>query len=325
LLLKGERFDDADAELKKWEASQPDNLGVASLRARWLQGKGQLDKIEPLLEPLAEKAIERFPKNSPEQAKFVFDMGGLYSSLDLHKVAERWYRRLMALQPKYYLPLANSLGRQGRMREAIALCREAAKSDSSTMPATAAGVALLAGNPSAEDFALAEPLLSKAAADHKDDVNLAAVLGSVRVAQQRLDEAVEFFRRVLARKPDDAHTLNNLATVLAERPENREEALRCINLALEIAGQQSDLLDTKGTILMLDGKPAAAVPLLEQAVTSLAADPRCQLHLAMAYDRTRQPEKARMALHTACKNHLTRQILTPTDRNVLADLQKKFN
>ena len=97
-------------------------------------------------------------------------------------------------------------------------------------------------------------------------------------------------------KSDDAHTLNNLATVLAERPENRPEALRCINLAIEIAGQQSDLLDTKGTILMLDGKPADAVPLLEQAATSLAADPRYHLHLAVAYDRTRQPEKARTAL-----------------------------
>ena len=112
------------------------------------------------------------------------------------------------------------------MKEAIELCREAAKSDASATPAIAAAMALLAGKPSAEDFALAEPLLSKAAADHKDDANLAVGLGQRPRRQQRLDEATDLFRHVLALKPDDVATLNNLATVLAEQPENRKEALR---------------------------------------------------------------------------------------------------
>jgi tetratricopeptide (TPR) repeat protein len=324
LLLKEARFEEADAELTQWEGKQRDSLGVASLRARWLQAKGQTDKIEPLLEPLAEKTVARPPRNSPQQARFIFSMGQLYSSLDLHKAAERWYRRLLTVRPTYYLPLVESLARQGRMKEALQLCVEAARSDASAMPATAATIALLAGSPSAEDFALAEPLLSKAAADHKDDARQLTALGNVRVAQQRLDEAVELFRRAVAMKSHDPHLLNNLATVLAERPESRQEALRCINLAIEIAGQQPEFLDTKGTILMLDDKPKEAVPLLQQAAASLDADPRYHFHLAVAYDRARQPEKARRAFQSACKNHLIRQVLTPTDRSLLAELQKKF-
>ena len=85
------------------------------------------------------------------------------------------------------------------------------------------------------------------------------------------------------------------------------------------------MLDTKGMILVLDGKPADAVHLLEQAAASPIDDPRYHFHLAVAYDRARQPEKAGAAFHTACKKHLTRQILTPTDRDMLAELEKKFN
>lgn len=119
--------------------------------------------------------------------------------------------------------------------------------------------------------------------------------------------------------------MNDLATVLAERPENRQDASRFVNQAIEISGQRPELLDTKGTILLLDGKPAEAVPLLEQAALSLDADPRYCFHLAVAYDRAGQPEKAREAFRTASKNHLTRQILTPTDKSLLEELQKKFN
>ncbi len=325
LLLKEARFQDADAELKKWEVEQRNDLGVASLRARWLHAKGQLNKIEPLLEPLAEKAVERLPKDSTQQGRLMLEMGGLYSSLDLHKVAERWYRRVLAVQPKSYPFLAESLARQGRMKEAIELCRDAAKSDSSTAPAIAATAVLLVGSPSAEGFALAEPLLAKVAAEHKDDVVLLAALGNVRVAQQRLDEAVVLFRRALALAPNERDLLNDLATVLAERPENRQDASRFVDQAIEISGQRPELLDTKGTILLLDGKPAEAVPLLEQAALSLDADPRYCFHLAVAYDRAGQPEKAREAFRTASKNHLTRQILTPTDKSLLEELQKKFN
>ena len=74
MLLKEARFQDADAELKKWEVEQRNDLGVASLRARWLHAKGQLNKIEPLLEPLAEKAVERLPKDSTQQGRLMLEM-----------------------------------------------------------------------------------------------------------------------------------------------------------------------------------------------------------------------------------------------------------
>ena len=325
LLIRHELFDKANERLKKLEASRPDDLGTAALRASWLRGKGQSEKIEPLLEPVAEKIIRGLPKDSPREANLMLAMGNLYATLDQHKAAERWYRKLVAIRPDVYLPLVNSLAKQGRVREAVELCGEAAKSDDSARPATAMAMALLAGKPSADDFAFAEPLLAKAAADHKNAPDFLDALASVRVVQKRLDEATDLFRRVLTIKPDNVSTLNNLATLLAERPESRQEALQCIDRAIEIAGPQPGLLDTKGMILVLENKPKDAVPLLEQAAATPLSDPRYHFHLAVACDRAGRPEQARAAYLTALKNHLTSQILTPTDQTMLAEMKKKFD
>ena len=111
----------------------------------------------------------------------------------------------------------------------------------------------------------------------------------------------------------------------APQAESRPEALRYIDRAIEIAGPQPGLLDTKGTILLLDGKAEDAVPLLEQAAASSLTDPRYHFHLAVAYDRSGLPEKARAAYLTARKNQLTRQILTPTDQSMLDEMRKKYD
>jgi Flp pilus assembly protein TadD len=118
--------------------------------------------------------------------------------------------------------------------------------------------------------------------------------------------------------------LNNLATLLAEQPDKRQEALRYIDRAIGIIGPQAGLLDTKGMVLVFEGKPDEAVPLLEEAAATPQADPRYQFHLAVAYDRAGETEKARAALAIARKGNLTSQLLTPLDRQMLGELEKKF-
>ena len=324
LLLRHERLDEADERLKILEERRPDELGTAALRALWLRGKGRNDEIEPLIEPMAEKTREGLAKDSPAEAQFLLSAGNLYTKLERHEAAERWYRRLHASRPESYPLLAGALARQGRMKEALELCVEASKSDSSALPATTAATVLLTGTPTAEDFALAEPLFSQTS-KHKDDAALLSAVAGVRVVQQRLDEAVELFRRVLELNFQDLAALNNLATLLSEQAASRPEALSYIDRAIEIAGPQPGLLDTKGTILLLDGKAEDAVPLLEQAAASSLTDPRYHFHLAVAYDRSGLPEKARAAYLTARKNQLSRQILTPTDQSMLDEMRKKYD
>ena len=86
------------------------------------------------------------------------------------------------------------------------------------------------------------------------------------------------------------------------------------------------LLDTKGTILLYDGKAKEALPFLQRAVSSATAsnpDPRYCFHLALAYDRLGENRKARDALTKARQEGLTDQFLTPTDRRLLADFERK--
>ncbi len=97
LLLRHDRFDEADPWLKKLEGLSPDDLGVAALRARWLRGKGQPEKIEPLVEPLAEKLSKKLAKASRTEAELAFAVGNLYSAVEQYQAAERWYRRLVAI------------------------------------------------------------------------------------------------------------------------------------------------------------------------------------------------------------------------------------
>ena len=225
---------------------------------------------------------------------------------------------------KRYEPLANSLAQQGRMREAIELCRVAAQSDHTARPALVLAMVLMVGKPAAEDFQLAEATLAKAVADHKDDVDLLSAVAGVRVIQQRPDEAIRLYRQVLALKPAHVPALNNLATLLAEQPDTRPEALQYIDRAIENVGRQPGLLDTKGMIWVFEGKAKEAVPLLREAAATPRSDPRYHFHLAVAYDRSGDAKNAQAALETAHQGNLMRQVLTPSDLQMLADLEKKF-
>jgi Flp pilus assembly protein TadD len=118
--------------------------------------------------------------------------------------------------------------------------------------------------------------------------------------------------------------LNNLATLLAEKPKGRKEAITLVERAMRVAGQQPPLLDTKGMILVHDRRMADAVPWLERAAAAPNADPRYAFHLAVAYHRLGQADKAREWLHKAQDGNLFRQILTDMDRSLLDELVKKL-
>ena len=67
------------------------------------------------------------------------------------------------------------------------------------------------------------------------------------------------------------------------------------------------------------------MPLLEEAAATPNADPRYSFHLAVAYDRVGATAQARAALRAARNGKLTNRVLTPTDQQMLAELQKKLD
>ena len=75
---------------------------------------------------------------------------------------------------------------------------------------------------------------------------------------------------------------------------------------------------------MYEGKPDQAVGLLKEAASAPHPDPRWSFHLAVAYVRLGELDKARVALEQARAGDLDHQLLTKMDRQLLADLEKKL-
>jgi tetratricopeptide (TPR) repeat protein len=330
LLLKQREWDEAALRLKKLEEIAPNEPGTVSRRACLLSKLGQADKIESLVETLAAKLLadaakaEGADRKKRMEVEAATTIGGIFAMAEQPQAAEKWFRRLAGLEPSRYAPLAMSLAKLGRMKEAIAVCAEATKSDASTLPAVVAATLLTMSKPSDVDFQAADALFAASLEKHSDDAELLFSVATVRVLQKRLDDAVAIYQRLLKSQPNNPGVLNNLATTLAEMPGRGAEALECVDRAIGHVGPRPDLLDTKGTILLLEGKADQALPLLEEAAGASASDPRSLLHLAMAYDRIGKAEEAARATAKARERGVEEQILTENEKKWLAQLNGKF-
>jgi tetratricopeptide (TPR) repeat protein len=106
--------------------------------------------------------------------------------------------------------------------------------------------------------------------------------------------------------------------VLAERPNQRGEALQHIERAIEIAGRRASLLDTQGTIFLKIGETRQAIACLEEATAGGVADARYYLHLAAAYQQAQRLDDAQRMLTEARAFGLEKFVLTADDRELLA-------
>ena len=240
----------------------------------------------------------------------------------MYSAAERWYRRAMEKAADHYQPLARSLAFQGRYEEALRLCEDAAAKDSSSQPFVAAAYVMLEGRPSAKDLEHADAFLAKAAERSPDQPELLSVLAALRIQESRLDEAVALLRRVIELRPRDVVAKNNLATVLAEQPDKLAEGKLLLDQAIALAGPQPGLVDLKGVILIGEGKPREAIPLLEEVCAAPRTDPRYCFHAAVAYQPRAIPQKPRKHCSGPRGLNLDQQVLTPGDRKMLAELEE---
>ncbi len=323
-LIRNDDTSTASRYLDRLEKSTPDNLSTTRLRARCLHGENRTEEVKPLVEGLAEKLLKKIVDDPRAEAQLASSIGNVYSSVELHQEAERWYRRLVELEPTAYPPLVTILARQDRMQDAIEVCQKAAQSDESTRPASLLASILVNEQANEDELEQAEPVLKDALEEHPDDVALLLSLANLRVSQKQMDEADKLYQRVIKLEPKNLMALNNRATLLSELPEKNKEALETINRAIELAGEQAAFLDTKGMILVYGGKAGQAVPFLKTAAYSTGSDPRYHFHLAVAHLRNGDLEQARDALQEANSGDLKSQFLTEMDLQLLTELEEKL-
>lgn len=324
-LLRSNLAAEAAPLIARLERIAPTDLAVALLKTRLFKASGRAAEIEPYLESLADKLIGQADGDTAVQAALAARIGTIYTDAGLDAAAERWHRRLAEWKPDRYAPLVATLAREGKWAEAVAICAAAVKSDDTSRPAIALCGALLSVRADSAALTAAWPLLEDVLARHSDDVTLLMDLAAVRANAGQNAEAVKLYRQTLKIQPANVLALNNLATLLAETDtKGAAEALECVELAITKVGPQPMLLDTKGMILVQMEKFQEAAELLEQAVAGSASDPRYAFHLAVAYARCGEMERARKAFEAANRGSLSHHVLTAGDRRMFEELAAKL-
>jgi Flp pilus assembly protein TadD len=242
-------------------------------------------------------------------------------------MARKWYRRAVEFSPKGLAHAVKNLSQQGKVGEAVQLCIDAIATDPSP-PAAALLASILASHQAnSEDQERAEPHLREVLRVHADDPQVNLAIATLRFTQGRAGEAVELYKKVLDQQPSNVVVLNNLAAILGEQPGMSSEALGYIERAIELAGSDPNLLDTKAMILFHSGSPENAIPLLEEVTARPAADPRFHFHLAAAYLAVGKHEEARVAFAKSRPDQLEARlhILTNRDRDLFRQLKREFD
>ena len=129
---------------------------------------------------------------------------------------------------------------------------------------------------------------------HPDDLAAAAQLGAVDILARRYDEGRQLLERVVAKQPQNAVALNNLAWVYQLTGDARAQSVAARAYAL--APNVADIAGTLGWILTRNGHAADAVGLLQQASAAQPESPAITYHLAVALNDTGQHQAAQKLL-----------------------------
>jgi tetratricopeptide (TPR) repeat protein len=323
--LRMARHEDQVAE--KWmlalERSEPDHWMTIQLRSQLMARTGKKSEVGAYLEQKTKASLES-SKNDPQRLAIYQAAGNVLASLGEMSTAEKWFRKLEGELPEAAEPLIGVLASQGKLAEAIAICQKSSDKPYFPQAVLALTQALLVAKPSATESAPAEQLINEALKRYPQDVKLAYGVASWRIVLGNTEEAIRLFKRVVELNPRHVYALNNLAMMLAERPGERKEALKYIDQAINIAGSDPALYDTKGTILLFDGQAEKAAEFLKMAVDSPVRDPRFRFHLALAYQKLRDLETAKIELEKSLKQQLEKQVLTPLEQTMLAEMRSEL-
>ena len=314
LMIRLGVLDEAEHWLRTLKPLVPaDQAGLAvELEVRLLKARKQDAKVATLIR----NYVERYPDQVGVAALLLNRFG-------LPKKAEQAYRANVARnpdEPGRTLALIEYLARQDRPQEALDLC-EKAMSKWSPEPVTLASLAIYKARSATEpQHRKVENWVREAVHQKPDDVVVNTKLAILRTLQGNYTEAEAIYRRLLEANRDNVEALNNLAWQLALRDKNCEEALKLVDRAIDIAGPNSTLLDTRAVVLMQLGQGDKAREVLEEAVSSDPDRPIYYFHLARALKMTNSPSEALEALERSKVLGQTEESVDPLERGAYRKL-----
>ncbi len=160
-------------------------------------------------------------------------------------------------------------GPQDRTDAALDICESAWKTcDPRLVARVSVGTLRNAGKPTPAQLQRVETHLTDAVknADSEHWLQLITTFADLRDLQGRHEDSINIYREMLAKNPQNATALNNLAWLLSYQPQFHAEAETLIEQVISLYGPVGALLDTRGMIYLRRGQTAKALDDLRQAV-----------------------------------------------------------
>lgn len=144
-----------------------------------------------------------------------------------------------------------------------------------------------------------------------DDGDLIYARSLVHERMNRFDLAETDLRKLIAKNPDDARSLNALGYLLTVHGSRYDEAARLISRAHSQEPNDPAVLDSMGWVLFKQGKAKEALPYLQKA-HELFPDPEVAAHLGETLWSLGEKDKARALWQAALKDDPEHRVLKET-------------
>jgi cellulose synthase operon protein C len=289
---------------------------ISLLKGDWYEARKALEKAAPAFadKPDMLKRIECW-------------LGACYGQLGDADRQIAAFRQALEIDPKFE-PARKALGeslkvlaRQKQVGEAIGLVEESWKNCEPEALAAACFSVSERGRDSEDVAGRTVEVLRAARKVFDDHPSLALALGNVYVLQHKYAEAEQCFRDALAKKPNDAVAMNNLAMVLVMAKKELSEALELMDKAIKIAGPLGQMLDTRACVYIAQGEAQKALDDLEKALADARTAERL-FHQAEAFELAGKKDLAARAMKEALDKGLDVKTLPPGDIPVFERLKK---
>jgi tetratricopeptide (TPR) repeat protein len=286
-LLKQDRYYDALEESERLKGIALDSFPSILLEARLEQANGLPDKAKQVIMDWLRKQLDPLSKDSDvtKRAVPMVQAGQALMALKMPKDAESLLREAYRWDPRTAKDYVRNLLATDDLivrKMAIDFLVERVKNEKISEFASVLAGVLKSSEADPRFTASTQEAIAQIDTAKITDPQLLKSLADHWIWQGKDVSAIETFRRIIELRPSDVVALNNLANLLAEQPNGTAEALQHIERAIEIAGENPVLLDTKGTVLVLGERYQEAVQVLRLAEAKEPSDPRILLHLFIA-------------------------------------------
>jgi tetratricopeptide (TPR) repeat protein len=204
---------------------------------------------------------------------------------------------------------AQVLAKQGKFAEARAHLKQVNPSgDPQRVQLVLAEVQILREAKLAKEaYALVEGALQ----DFPDNPDLLYEFGMLAEKIERYDVMESSFRRLIALQPDHAHAYNALGYSFAEQNRRLAEARELIEKALQLAPEDSFIIDSMGWVLYRQGNLDESLKFLQRAFAG-RPDPEIAAHLAEVLWASGKRAEAERILGEAGQKYPDNEIINQT-------------